>query len=580
MEDSLEEIRGLLQGRGPPVVDPKTSSNQLDGETEALPALIQQQGTVERAVEESSLSLISPLDSIHTRGANMQQLPEGLPPRHILTELSNLYFMFAHPWMNIFDQKMVETDILNLQMDCPVALDCITLFGFRYWNSSDPSVQDQQKYMENARQRLLTAAIDEISLASIQALTTLAFDALGQSPNTRALNLVSLLDTATAQLDLAQHCYQGTDQAQAQAVEPQIQTDNETDLSGPKSRLFWTIYTLDRIISVSHGINCRIRPNFFRREGIIDDHIATPARRIKVLIDDVSQRTASAAVSKSWQKLIEISTLIERVNDFILSSVDHTDQDQSLRWKSHFRALDSALTTWRGLQLTMPQRQSSEDPVELTAQAMYHAAIIRMHSVAAFPPRTSPLPLASPLAPGRCYAAVQAICSICSSLMLPVVQGPHHSAATADINIGKISGPLFVFAVWVAARNTITLWTSSWEDPKPDPPTELTTLLDALRAMAVHWPCAKQFVDMIEFVIQISCKDGCSGDGDGGGRLDWNNQSGSRQSMLAVFNDVSLTAYGLHSVLAPRIKRDRDEQMLRLWDWFAIPGLEEGNPFG
>lgn len=120
--------------------------------------------------------------------------------------------------------------------------------------------------------------------------------------------------------------------------------------------------------------------------------------------------------------------------------------------------------------------------------------------------------------------------------------------------------PLFVFAVWVASRNMVTLWTSDWEEQTTATPSELTTLRNCLSALAVYWPCAEKFSAMIDFMVDLTGKT-------------------SQYSMLEVFNDVSLTAYGLHGVLEPRIKRDKDVEMAQLWSSFSIPGMEDVNPF-
>lgn len=106
----------------------------------------------------------------------------------------------------------------------------------------------------------------------------------------------------------------------------------------------------------------------------------------------------------------------------------------------------------------------------------------------------------------------------------------------------------------------ITLWTSGWEEQTSVIPFELTSLRDSLRELAFYWPCAEQFGAMIDFVVESSEKT-------------------AQPSMLAVFNDVSKTAYGLQNVLGSRVKQNKDMQMAQLWDCFSIPGMEEINPF-
>lgn len=370
MEGSLEEIRVLLQGRGL-----AQNAQGLDDVYDASQSA-------------SSRELSMPLEtSLYTGGALLDippaagdmyaaearsEMPEGLPSRRLLQRLSSLYFELAHPWMNFLSQPEVEAGIANVER--LVQLHCITLIGFRYWGEVEPSQDERQEYMDISRRRLLAVAMDEMSIASTQALATLALDALGQGPSSRTLNLMSLLNTATAQLDLAPRNDETLEGRQSRMVRNPVPKAEEeergpSENSAPASRLFWTVYTLDRIISVSHGLSCTIAPNLFSRGGPAVEDISTPAARIEALIHDVHQRSARAGLSGPWIKLIQVTTLMERVTEFIVDPVDLSDPDQSRRWKSHFRALDAALCAWRDSQLS---ECSSSDAIEVTAHAIYH----------------------------------------------------------------------------------------------------------------------------------------------------------------------------------------------------------------
>ncbi|KAH8898092.1 hypothetical protein GQ53DRAFT_411765 [Thozetella sp. PMI_491] len=488
-----------------------------------------------------------------------QHVSDGLPPHHMLLHLVDLYFEFAHPWMNILRREQFQEAIFAPEQT-PI-LHGIVLIGLQYWTDAEPSPALRQHYMDTARDKILTSAVEKISVTSARALIFLAFDALGHGPTGRMLNIMALLNTAVSQLDLTPEAADGMEYSQRNLTRLVRNQVNEAEQSHDqlsqaetedRCRLFWTIYTLERIVSVSHGIECRIGSNLFRRIIQPGDEVLTARRRLEMLSADVQVRAERAALSGSWPLLIEIVTLIERVNDFLLRPVDFGDGSQLREWKSHFHALDASLGAWKEKLPSGTTGEGSEfDPVLTIAAVIHYTAVIRMQSVAAFPPRTFPQFTASPLAPGRCHQAVLGIASVCEAIK------PHE--------FSKL-GPLFVFPVWVAARNRVVLWTVGWEEQTPGIPAELATLRNVLREMSQNWVCAQNYVSMIDFVVESHHK-------------------ASEMSALAVFSDISKTAYGLHSVLGPRIKQNAEVQMAQMtqmkqfWEWADIPGLEHESLF-
>lgn len=372
MEGSLEQIRHLLQGNGP-AQNSQDLNNIYDASQSGSTRAISMPLDSALYIDDTALPISPGADNIYHGCAGME-VPDGLPSRDLLQRLSGLYLEFAHPWMNFLSPPDVEAQVFNHSQ--LVTLHCITLLSFRYWGEAEPSLEVQQRYMENSRQHLLAVAMDEISFTSTQALATLALDALGQGPSSRTLNIMSLLNTATTQLDLAQQAHESEKGKPARMVRnPARDTDGDkarTEDRSQGARLFWTVYTLDRIISVSHGLSCKIAPNFFSREGLAVEKISTPVARIEALVDDVRQKSAAAGLSDAWLKLIQVITLIERVNEFIIRPVDLSDPDESRQWKYHFRALDTALRTWRESQLADSRALGRPDAIEITAHAMYH----------------------------------------------------------------------------------------------------------------------------------------------------------------------------------------------------------------
>jgi|SRR5688572_5908552 hypothetical protein len=139
-----------------------------------------------------------------------------------------------------------------------------------------------------------------------------------------------------------------------------------------------------------------------------------------------------------------------------------------------------------------------------------------MYVVAAFPSTASPYlrPLSS--SHYRCRQAVHSIASLAASLE----PGQIHRL-----------GPTFGFAVWLAARGLIILWTMGYETTYSSTPKDLEPLLHALKESAIYWPWAQRHSDVIQLILDT--KDSPSG-----------------PVGLELFNDTRRTSYTLQKRLA------------------------------
>lgn len=117
---------------------------------------------------------------------------------------------------------------------------------------------------------------------------------------------------------------------------------------------------------------------------------------------------------------------------------------------------------------------------------------------------------------------------------------------------------MFAFVIWVAARSLIILWTTGYENTYGSMPSDLESLLHALRQMAIWWPCAQRHVDLIQLII------------------DTKNSPGGPTG-LEIFNDTRRTAYGLQNLLGTLAGRRAKEKYPRLFDFLDMPILDGGD---
>jgi hypothetical protein len=138
-----------------------------------------------------------------------------------------------------------------------------------------------------------------------------------------------------------------------------------------------------------------------------------------------------------------------------------------------------------------------------------------MYTVAASPSTNSPYLQPSSSAPARCRQAIRDVASLASPLQ--------------PYQLNQL-GPVFAFVIWVAARGLVILWTKGYETTYSSVPTDLEPLMNALRQLAIRWPCAQRYIDIIQVI------------------LDSKNYPGGPTG-LDIFNDTGRTVYALQNRL-------------------------------
>lgn len=263
-----------------------------------------------------------------------------------------------------------------------------------------------------------------------------------------------------------------------------------------------------------------------------------------------------------WHHYIDALTLVDRSHQLLIQPVNVSIPAHCQEWQSSFRRFDSVLTAWfdnlpafvrEGLPI--PGQQSSSaissaasatsaspaatlhtpsfSPVRAMIYASYLLIFVRMYMIASFPATTSAY-----LRPS--LAARTRLRQVCHDLAnLASMYQPHELQAL---------GPIFVFIVWVGARSLVILWTRGGYSPDElckavhkstsaasssssaacMLPPDLETILTSLRHMAVRWPCAQRYVDIIQMII------------------DTKNSPGGPPG-IDIFNDPRRTSYVIQS---------------------------------
>ena len=268
----------------------------------------------------------------------LNDVGNGLPPAPVMQELIDLFFELVHPWAPLFSKANFTTNMYA--PDRQVLLHGIVAVTFRFWRKQAPSPGERDSFVKTSREQVLLKTIDICSLVSTQALALLALDAIGQGPGPRTLNLMSMLVTAANQLGLAKGPSPSTPETNTPLVrneEPDDGVDSSNIAVEEKRRLFWTIYSLDRFSSVSHGqsggIDTKAIKLPYPSHG--DDRVQT----ITPEWFQAGQQNKPAhnhCAANIWHHNIDLLALLDRSNQLLVQPVNLSLPAHCQEWQSIF----------------------------------------------------------------------------------------------------------------------------------------------------------------------------------------------------------------------------------------------------
>ncbi|KAK6423589.1 hypothetical protein LTR95_016508 [Oleoguttula sp. CCFEE 5521] len=466
----------------------------------------------------------------------------GLQPIPVITKLVHLFFEHVYPWFPIFHRPSFEA--MMFEPGREILLHGILATSFRFWIDAAPSIEQRKAYVKTARERILLATIDDCTLLSAQALALAAVDALGQGTGPRAWNSMSLLATAAKHLELSKSQSLEFTERSTPLVANDPDDDGELSIvqAEERKRLLWAICSLDRFSSVSHGqpggIDMRnIRLPYPKSDDQWEQN--SPDRWYQAPTVKTSFHEADTGASYDvWHHYIDALAFVDRSNQFLIQPVNLMVSVQCQEWQSNFRRLDTSLSSWfNALPAQVREPQTMFRPAWVMLQATVYLIRTRMYTVAAFPSTTSPYVKASTAARLRCRDTIT-----------------HVAALVQSLSPGYLDclPPMFAFVLWVAARSLAILWTTHHEStPGPD----MDALLNGLRQMAIRWPCAQRYADLLQLIMDDT-------------------DAEARPKLLEIFNDTRRTAYGLEKKLGKIAGSPSASQDLFSFDFLDMPFLD------
>ncbi|KAL4967005.1 Zn(II)2Cys6 transcription factor [Aspergillus stella-maris] len=450
----------------------------------------------------------------------------AIPDDSILSHVLEAYFIYIHPWTPIIHEGRLRRRLVEdaERGKLQLVVHAMTLISKRYIVDEDVATYLNQSMSEadDVRDWLVARALKHPSVENLQALIIIACDYLqiGSGHTSDAWPIVGSLSRMVEYLQLTvehdetmQHPFS---QPYQSLPPPRDWTDAEE-----RRRIFWAVFTLDRLCSVSMGWNTSLTADDVRRrlpcDGITwrkEDPVTTPyfgiwdrsAGRIgnpiaflpshpvqarpeeqdNTLSDAGTSPGAAASVVDmstvgAYAYCIEATESLSRVTTYFLQQrVNLNDQKDFGAWLTRFKELDLRLVHWKMLlpqkwTVNVAQQGSTRmDPNLTLAHVTHNASMIMLHQPIAFPLREWPF-----------KSRLPSVCSMetCQTAAIEVASITSHYLKSS-LPASPLSSQ-FAFCIFIAARTLLLYWQNSQR--QAGIAAEFWVLVQSLDAMSSRW---------------------------------------------------------------------------------------------
>ncbi|KAH0424223.1 hypothetical protein CcaCcLH18_11659 [Colletotrichum camelliae] len=420
-----------------------------------------------------------------SHGSNMLALPD----EDILQVVFQAYFSHVHPY--IADENTATA-----------------AFG-----------TPQQRVM--ARDWVVSQGMKHLTVESLQALIIVSFNDIGSGEAAQAWSLVGSLTRTVEYLQLT---IEHDDAERPSLSQPFVSLpppDNWTEAE-ERRRVFWNVFKLDRLISVTMGWNTSLTSDDVHCrlpcDGVLwrkEDRVVTPyfgiwdkaagrignpiafipshyAQTSQITAEEETQTPSEAGTSPGAQipsvdmstvgafaYCIEATESLSRVTSYFLQQkVNMRDQRDISSWLTRFKELDLRLVHWKMLlpqkwKANMARQSTRMDPNLTLAHVTHNTSMILLHQLIAFPPREWAFRarLPSILSIDTCQAAAVEIAIIAENYL-------KHAPPTMPVS------SQFAFCIYVAARVLLLRWRYDLDGELVP---EFWSLVQILDEMAGRW---------------------------------------------------------------------------------------------
>ncbi|KAL2187951.1 hypothetical protein L209DRAFT_709126, partial [Thermothelomyces heterothallicus CBS 203.75] len=324
-----------------------------------------------------------------------------------LDAILGTYFACIHPWIPMIHQTRFRSRLANPQErpKLDIVLRAMVLASSRL--VSDQNVPFPSS--DRLRSRIVSNAMDRMSVESLQAMIILCFNDIGSGQASRAWSLVGSMTRTVEYLQLSVENHKSSRQALSQPYSSLSPTADWTD-EEERRRVFWNVFALDRFCSIVMGWNTSLTSEdvyrrlpcdgvFWRRQeavttpffGIWNKAAARIGNPISLLPSEPSAASTAAAAADpgvsvpgsqsddrtsetasspqgtpgtdmstvgAYAYCIEATESLSRVTShFLQQRIDWRDGRNVGLWLTRFKELDLRLIHWKML---LPHKWKAE----------------------------------------------------------------------------------------------------------------------------------------------------------------------------------------------------------------------------
>ena len=435
---------------------------------------------------------------------------QELPPYDLVYNLVDLFFKHINPWSPILDRKTTFSVLFGgsrLTEDDRVLLNAIVATTLRFSSDSRLTPASRKQYHDTAKTKVLFHCLENPCIASMQALAILAIDMIGTACSLQGMNLLGFLSRSIVQLGLGNELtvylgkpsYEPASSAH-QKYPPQPSSWIEEE---GRRRLVWMLYILDRYTTISTSstftipdsdLHLRLPCTYdhFSRNTSVTTRWPRPQLQASTQYVQPDPLSTSPDNLGSFSYHCEVLTILSRIHEFLSEPLSLHSAAAMSNWRTIYTRLDTSLTDWLhslpGEYSKISQLCHSDPGSKISNWIMLHAAfvlaVIRLHSVAAYPASTSLHFQPSFTAMQRCLGAVESLREIAQD--------------TINNSMLDLLGPPFAFSLWTSARLLLVHAAIVEQDVDP----KIHFFISTLEAMGQYWQIALTYARTLERIVQ------------------------------------------------------------------------------